>query len=299
LTLRAKADVVILHGYFLFWIPIVAAVCLVSGVRYVLTPHGSLTLYQSQFGRGKKRVFELLVGWWVRRGAACLVTGSEAERKEINKQYPATRARVGGVGTTMPTIFAQGPVHQPVRLLSLSRIAPKKRIDLMIEAVAILNKSGNSATLAVAGTGDETLRRNLHDQAIALGISDSVVFLGQLSGDTKSNRLTSSDIFLLPSDDENFGIGLAEALAYGLPSVVSERVAASTAMIPGAGVVLSSPSPATIAAAVTNLIASNQFSTCRQLARTSAERAFRWEVVAARWASILHNHGVAGEEEAR
>jgi glycosyltransferase involved in cell wall biosynthesis len=68
----------------------------------------------------------------------------------------------------------------------------------------------------------------------ALGIGDRVSFLGRLEGAAKARAFAAADLFILPSYQENFGIAVAEAMAAGLPVVVSHAVAIARE-IAGAG----------------------------------------------------------------
>lgn len=285
------ADIVIIHGYYLFWIPILSMFLAVLGKPYVITPHGSLTLRQQAISARKKQVYEFIAGWSVRRGLKCFVTGSKIEADELNDKFPRARVAVGGVGVRMPSKFkTDNSFHKPIRLLSVSRIAEKKRLDISIRSVKILVDKGYSVTLTIAGTGDKGLTQRLRALGEELQISDHLNFAGQVVGDAKSDLFCGSDIFLLPSDDENFGIGFAEAMAYGLPSVVSNKVASATNMPKGAGVLLNAPTPDSVAEAVLAIARQDNSGLPAVVAREFAERDFSWPAVGAMWAEILSSN---------
>lgn len=296
LPILRKADVVIIHGYYLWWIPVLAIVLKLSKVPYVITPHGSLTTRQMTVAPLKKRIYEITAGWFVRSWLATFVTGSVIEAAEIKEQFPRCAASVGGVGTTLPEKFKSGDaIGNPIRLLCLSRIAPKKRIDLCIAAVGVLVSSSVKVQLTVAGEGDAKLMGELQELVSAGKLTDSVEFVGQVQGDAKSQAFLSADVFLLPSDDENFGIGLAEALAHGLPCVASENVASASALQGRAGIVLSRPNADTIARAILNLVRGH-VGECQADARSTAERSFSWEAVSDAWIIVLRDIGKSGDK---
>ncbi|MET4639301.1 glycosyltransferase [Mycetocola sp. 2940] len=279
-----RADVVILHGYFLAWVPVVAAICRVNAVPFVITPHGSLTSHQAKAARLKKQIFEVIVGSHVRRWCAQFVTGSPIEAQELLQAFPEASVGVGGVGTSLPSLPERSvAASSGMSLLSLSRIAPKKRIDLMIDAMRALKDLGHDAELVIAGVGDARLTDELRRQSQRLGVDRSVRFVGQVHGDAKERLFAGADIFLLPSDDENFGIGLAEALAHGLPCITSDRVAAAEAMSSATGRVLSTPTGESIAQAVLELHEGSNLGIARIAARRDAEREFSWDSVALKW----------------
>lgn len=109
-------------------------------------------------------------------------------------------------------------------------------------------------------------------------------------GEAKSDLFRNSDVFLLPSDDENFGIGFAEAMAHGLPSVVSTNVAAATNMPMEAGMLLVSPTPESVAEAILHVIELERHRNSQKIARQFAEAEFSWSAVAGRWFDILASH---------
>ena len=78
--------------------------------------------------------------------------------------------------------------------------------------------------LVVAGNADPRYLSSLKDVAAKLGVHDRVVWAGFVGGQRKSEVMADSDIFVLPSHSENFGIAVAEAMAAGLPVVVSDQV---------------------------------------------------------------------------
>ena len=283
-----EADVVILHGYFLAWTLPTAILARIYGCRVFLTPHGSLTRYQQQFSRRKKLVYEFAIGWMLRRVIAGFITGSRREAKELRERFPNSRVATAGVGTSLPLAPASTEKwHEPLSLLSLSRIAAKKRIDLSIQAVGELRKRGVPVRLIVAGDGDSALRANLVKIADELSVGASVAFVGNIEGDSKRRVIAESDVFLLPSDDENFGIAAAEAVAEGLSVVVSSQVD-SMAQIDGDFCkVLQNPTGSSIADAVLALRAGERGSLRAQA--IAASEAFQWSSVAATWMKLIED----------
>ena len=292
LGLLTSCDVLVLHGYYVWWVPIVAPLGRLLGRSVLVIPHGSLTRHQRRFSRGRKRVWELGPGPLLRTSIDAFVVGSEVEAVELAERFPRARVLVGGAGTNLPAVPDRvGPEPgdgrtSPVRLLSLSRIAPKKRIDLMIDAVAELRRRGVSAQLTVAGEGDAGLKQQLLEQAERQDVTDLVDFVGMLEGIAKEQAYGRAQYFLAPSDDENFGISPAEALARAVPLIASEQVASASGLPSRAGALLESPSGATIADAVQRLLGEDQ-AALRSAARAFAEQRFDWNTVAATWADLL------------
>lgn len=281
-----RADAAIVHGYYLLWVPMFAALCAAVGTPFVITPHGALTRKQQKISPLKKALFEWVAGWWVRRLASMFVTGSAEEAEELRSRFPRSRVELGGVGTALIDVDLSAPRSNPLALISISRIAPKKRIDLMLDAVSELGSRDVRVHLTVAGSGDAKLLQNLNRQAQKLGISDQVDFVGEVSGEAKEALFGRGDIFLFPSDDENFGIGLAEALAHGVPVVASTKVAAAQFMRGQGGAVIENPDGRSIADAIVHLL-DGEWVDHRKGARAVAEVSFGWSSVAERWEARL------------
>ena len=108
--------------------------------------------------------------------------------------------------------------------LFLGRIHEKKGCDLLIEAFA--KSCGNSpdAHLVMAGPDQGGWAEQLGQRVAELGISDRVTWTGMLSGDLKWGAFYASEMFCLPSHQENFGVAVAEALACGRPAFISDKV---------------------------------------------------------------------------
>jgi glycosyltransferase involved in cell wall biosynthesis len=109
-------------------------------------------------------------------------------------------------------------------LLFLSRIHPKKGIDLLIESFAKTHKDQPELQLVIAGPDQVGLQPELLQLAEKLGISDKITWTGMLKGDVKWGAFQSAEAFILPSHQENFGIVVAEALSCSLPVLISNKV---------------------------------------------------------------------------
>ena len=104
----------------------------------------------------------------------------------------------------------------------MSRFHEKKGIDLLLTASA---EAREPFDLVLAGTGDEAYVEKLKQQVAATGLNARVHWRGFVQGDAKWELLQGGDVFALPSHSENFGIVVVEALACGLPVIISDQVA--------------------------------------------------------------------------
>lgn len=108
--------------------------------------------------------------------------------------------------------------------LFLSRIHEKKGCDLLIEAFAKVIGSNNALHLVMAGPDQTGWQAELQAQAEKLGIAQNITWTGMLSGDLKWGAFQAAEVMVLPSHQENFGIVVAEAMACGVPVLISNKV---------------------------------------------------------------------------
>lgn len=109
-------------------------------------------------------------------------------------------------------------------LLYLSRIHPKKGVDLLIEAFAKSVSADSDLQLVIAGPDQTDWKIELDKIAEKYGISHKITWPGMLKGDIKWGAYLNAEAFVLPSHQENFGIVVAEALSCSLPVLISNKV---------------------------------------------------------------------------
>jgi len=127
-------------------------------------------------------------------------------------------------------------------ILFFGRVDSKKGPDLLVRAVARLVKGGawdsKVMRLVMAGPADSVYAGMLRRLAKQEGIEDAVYWTGMLTGDQKWGVLQASDVFALPSHQENFGIAVAEALSANVPVLLAHGVNISPEIaVDGAGLV--------------------------------------------------------------
>lgn len=282
-SMFAASDVVIIHGFYLPWVPLVTAACRLRGIPFVIMPHGVFTDFQRGQSASRKRAFDVVVGRRIRKHAAAFLVATDGERDELTRFAPEATVSVCGVGTAAAVRAAAGDAHTPLRLISMSRVAPKKRIDVAIKTVAALEARGVEATLDIAGTGDPVLMDSLRTTAEEAAVAHRIRFRGEVAGARKTELLADADVFLAPSEDENFGIAVAEALAHGLPVIATRRVNAASIAEGIAGAMIDEPSDEAAADRIVDMLARDDFAEMRTRAVGLAAEHYGWAAVAERW----------------
>jgi glycosyltransferase involved in cell wall biosynthesis len=141
---------------------------------------------------------------------------------------------VVGLGTSTPQgnpeveiqdFFERYPELRNKKLvLFMGRIHPKKGCDLLIDAFAKVLAQHSQWHLVIAGPDQLGWQAVLSQRAEQAGLASKITWTGMISGATKWGALRTADAFVLPSHQENFGIAVAEALAVGLPILMSDKV---------------------------------------------------------------------------
>jgi glycosyltransferase involved in cell wall biosynthesis len=111
----------------------------------------------------------------------------------------------------------------PDRSVSLENRSEEKG-STCCSAFAAARREVPDAVLVVAGDGRPRSWIGSQPALSPRGIASDVLWMGFLAGDDKDAALADADVFVLPSRSENFGIAVAEAMAAGLPVIVSDRV---------------------------------------------------------------------------
>jgi glycosyltransferase involved in cell wall biosynthesis len=229
-------DVVHIHAVFSHPCLSAARACRKHRIPYIVRPLGSLDPWSMRQKWMRKRLMWQMAAGRMLRGAARVHYTTREEQRLAENSLSLNHGVVIPLGVDVEAIRDQGPARvfresdsalgdRPY-LLALSRIHPKKNYELLIEAfLAVAKKSElQNWRLVIAGDGDKDYLSSLQALSERLNGSDKVVFAGWLEGAAKSSALHGASIFVLPSLQENFGIAAVEALACGVPVVVSERM---------------------------------------------------------------------------
>lgn len=165
-------------------------------------------------------------------------------------------------------------------ILFLGRINWKKGLDLLIPAFSRLVKTNKEAHLILTGPDNEGYGIKVKRWIKEMGIKDFVTINGAITGREKLEILQDSDIFVLPSYSENFGMSLIEAMACGLPLITTDKVGiAGDIAHANAGMIIDC-NMAQICEAMQKLISDSAL--CRKMGangRTLVLDKFRWDKI--------------------
>jgi glycosyltransferase involved in cell wall biosynthesis len=216
----SRAEVVHLTGVYSF--PTIPALIATAILRkpLVWSPRGALQRWSGSRHVTAKRAWELACRP-LAAGRTILHVTSEAERLESQRRFRGLDTAVIPNGVRMP--------GEPVSLLNdgtlrigfLGRLDPKKGLENLLEACAIVMANGKPFTLTIAGGGPERYARTLRERVERLGLGARVRFAGEVYNRAKKDFFAGINLLAVPSHTENFAMVIAEALAVGIPVIAS------------------------------------------------------------------------------
>ena len=274
------ADYDLLHIHALFSYPSTSAMAQArqAGIPYVLSTIGQLCHWSLARSSRRKRLMLRLIERRNLDGAAALHVTTGAERDQSADLGLATPAVVIPLGVHLPPNRATQVQSGagPTRFLFLSRIHPKKQLEQLFAALALVP---GDWILQIAGEGEPAYVAALQRQAAQLGIASRCQWLGFLAGEAKWQALAAADWFVLPSASENFGIAAIEALAAGLPVILSPEVAVAELLSSSGAAIICASEPRVLAATLERALAKPTQAQRQEARRLAAER-FAWPAIA-------------------
>ena len=231
-----KFDLVHIHGVWTYPTFAASRIAKKAEVPYILRPCGMLDAYSLSHHALRKKLYYSLIEKITLRNAAAIhfTTQEEKESASAIRNILDSKFVVVPLGLELES-YTHLPPRGSIRnrvlglenkkiILFLGRVNFKKGLDLLIRAFSKLVKERSDIHLIIAGPDDEGYGKKLDQWIRDEKIQTDVTRLGFVEGGQKLSLFSDSDIFCLPSHQENFGLAVLEAMAAGLPVLVSEHV---------------------------------------------------------------------------
>lgn len=231
---RILNDFDVVHSHALWMYPNFALYQAVRNrkVPYIIAPQGALDKWSLQQNQIIKRIYGTLIERNILNTAAAVQAVSEYERLNLREFGVSAPIEVIPNGVSLD-VFEKRPSREKARaslnidpdslvLLFLGRLHPKKGIDVLIQAVAGLKIKYPKLMLVIAGSdGASGYQQKLNKIIINHGVTDKVKFLGEVRENEKLTAFSCADIFTLISQSEGLPVAAIEAMACGLPVVIT------------------------------------------------------------------------------
>jgi len=259
-------DVLHVHGMWEFANIQLCGIASAHCKPYAISVHGMLDPWSMSQGTLKKRVYLEMVGKkWLRAASRIHLTvqseldaGSKFFPRKLGRVVPLlvdleSYRRLPGPGLANAKLEERCGEHAgKPRILFLSRLHPKKGLETLLQSARLLASRNRAVSIVVAGDGDAAYVAQLKSEARDLG--ESVIFLGETTGELKLSLYQACDVFALPTQQENFGLVFIEALGCGLPVITTNAVGSKAELQASGAVTFVDRTPEQFADAIERLL---------------------------------------------
>ncbi len=230
----ANYDIIYIMGNWTYPFISASRCALKESIPFIVAPHGS---FKKQAWRGKE--FKKSIYFWLFE-RSLIQKAAYIHYTTLMEKQDSTWLNLRTPSFVIPNAIDLSEFdHLPERgdfrnklgirsdqivLLSLGRIEPIKGLDIAINSLALLANKYQNMIFVIAGPEEDGYQSKLLKKASSLGISDRIIFTGLLNSHDRLLALRDADIFLNTSHSENFSVSSVEAMAIGLPVIVSDKV---------------------------------------------------------------------------
>jgi glycosyltransferase involved in cell wall biosynthesis len=223
-------DICLIKGHWTYINVAVSSLLASLNVPFCMYPEGTLDPWAMQYRGVKKTLYWYLVEKYNYRRASGFIAASANEERQLREH-----------GLTQPTVIIPNAVSRsefsaprsgnaeryfPALakrkvLLFMSRLHPKKGLDLLLRAFPQVRDAVPDALLVVVGSGDPAYESYIHGLVGELNIQSHVLFVGTLTGEKVISLIHYAHVFVLPSHSEGMPMAVQNALACGVPVIIS------------------------------------------------------------------------------
>src|SRR5579883_1414128 len=228
----SQYDILHIHAIFSYASTMAMTIARYKNIPYIVMPHGLLCEWSLRQSPHRKEIYLKLIEKANLNNTQAVHLTSRQEQQEIFQLGLSAVNFVLPLGLFLPNQLTNAryrlrqylnlPTDEPV-ILFVSRLHPKKGLDYLIPALGKLNH--HRFTFVIAGSGSKEYEAQIESLLVSNKICNRTHFVGFVEGETKNIFMQGADLFALTSHSENFAVVVLEALAAGIPVLVTPGVA--------------------------------------------------------------------------
>jgi glycosyltransferase involved in cell wall biosynthesis len=231
-----NSDIIHIHGLYRFPQTFASFYSRIIGKPYLISPHGSLNpkIYNKKNRIFLRRLYQKFIENRNIKFSSIIHFTADDEKTNANFLVSSNNGVVisNGIDITKYEFLPEkgffknkfGIESNLFKILFLGRICEIKGLNILLPAIAEIAIDIPNIILLVVGPDYENYKEKLLTIIKELKIEQNVKFLGKLNRNIVNNAYVDSDIFVLPSYSENFGLTIIESLACGCPVIISKNV---------------------------------------------------------------------------
>lgn len=286
-----RPDLIVLHQIYTFSTILGYWYAKRYHIPYAVKPHGSLTKYHESDNRLIKTLAKKVIISKILLESNLIIVTSDSEKNDLATllQFKACKLPYGALFQNPVEGYAVIPqsTHRNLRIVFSGRFDKKKNLPLLIQSLPQVLDKYPDLILDIAGSGSTKEVNHVHQLVSSMQLEPSIKFHGWIGAERMHQLLTASKLLVLPSENENFAIVVAEALSLGIPCVVSKFVGTADIVAKyQAGEVIDKLTSASIADGIIKVL-QGEGAAYRKAAIEATRGELDWSKIALQWKALI------------